>query len=141
MPDYRNPIPTVDIIIEIGDKIVLIERGGEPAGYAIPGGFVEEGETLETAAIREAKEETLLDVQLTDLLYVYSDPARDPRRHTISIVFIARASGNPRGSDDAKKAFLADEKTLPHPFAFDHALILSDYFRFKRTGKRPSPKR
>ncbi len=104
---YRNPFPTVDIIIEIRDArgregIVLIERKNPPPGWALPGGFVEYGESLETAAVREAWEETSLRVRLVEQLGTYSDPARDPRRHTISTVFIARAEGTPAARDDAK---------------------------------------
>src|SRR4051812_34308828 len=103
-PQYRNPIPTVDAIIELGDGIVLIERRGEPPGWALPGGFVDEGEWLADACVREAKEETTLDVTLIELFHVYSNPARDARKHTVSTVFIARATGTPVGADDAKDA-------------------------------------
>lgn len=138
--NHRNPFPVVDIIIEIGDSVVLIERLHEPHGLAIPGGFVDEGEMVERAAIREAKEETGLDVTLTDLLYVYSDPRRDPRQHTISTVFIARASGTPVGGDDAKKAFLVPRSELRSTqLVFDHARILRDYLHFRSTGNRPVP--
>ena len=128
---YRNPAPTVDIIIEIGEephrKIVLIERKNPPYGWAIPGGFVDYGETLENAAVREAKEETCLNVTLIRQLHAYSDPARDPRQHTISVVFVARADGVPQGADDAKRAELFDPDNLPENMAFDHAQILRDY--------------
>jgi 8-oxo-dGTP diphosphatase len=130
----------VDVIIEIGDAgIVLIERRFAPPGWAIPGGFIDVGESAETAAVREAREETGLEVTLTDLLGVYSDPARDPRRHTIGTVYVGRASGTPRASDDAGDARVFTETTLPRPLAFDHAQILADYFRFCRTGERPRP--
>lgn len=134
----RNPFPTVDIIIELESSgIVLIRRKNPPPGWALPGGFIDYGESAETAAIREAKEETSLDVQLVELLHVYSDPARDPRHHTISTVFIATAKGQPKGADDALEAGVFSENTLPSPLAFDHAKILQDYFTYKRSGKRP----
>ena len=140
MTDYRNPYPTVDIIIELPNgRVVLIERKNEPQGWALPGGFVDYGETVESAARREALEETGLTVQLTELLGVYSDPLRDPRMHTMSVVFIATASGTPVGQDDALNAseFFADD--LPSPLCFDHAQILEDYRRFKETGEKPRP--
>ena len=134
MKEYRNPVPTVDIIIEVDvngeKKIVLIERKNPPAGWAIPGGFVDYGESLEDAARREAKEETGLDVTLLRQLHTYSDPARDARQHTISTVFIARAEGTPIGADDALRARLFSADKLPSPMAFDHARIIEDY----RTG-------
>lgn len=132
---YRNPVPTVDIIIETesGGKrgIVLIKRKNPPYGWAIPGGFVDYGESIENAASREAKEETSLDVELIRQFHTYSDPSRDPRQHTISTVFIARAHGEPHGMDDAAEAriFMFDE--IPADMAFDHRLILEDFF----TGK------
>ncbi len=133
----RGPVPTVDVIIEIGEEIVLIRRKHPPPGWAIPGGFIDPGERAEEAAVREALEETGLPVTLTALLGVYSDPARDTRRHTISTVYIATAEGTPSGGDDASEAGLFEEKNLPAPLAFDHAAILADYFRFRKTGKRP----
>ncbi len=134
---YRNPIPTVDVIIEIGARIVLIERANAPLGWALPGGFVDEGERLEVAARREAMEETRLDVALTHLLYVYSAPDRDPRQHTVSTVFIGQATGEPTAGDDAARIALVDPAAPGVPLAFDHAQILADYVRFKATGKRP----
>jgi len=134
---YRNPVPTVDIIIEIGNKIVLIERRHEPFGWAIPGGFVDYGEKLEDAAWREAKEETSLDVTLKCLLGVYSSPRRDPRRHTISAVYIASAKGRPEAADDAKNLGLFALNAVPAEMAFDHAEILADYRRYKKSGKLP----
>jgi 8-oxo-dGTP diphosphatase len=133
----RNPEPTVDAIIEVAGGIVLIKRRFPPPGWALPGGFVEYGETVEAAAVREAKEETGLDVTLTELFGVYSDPRRDPRRHTIAVVFLATASGTPVGGDDAAEARLFTPASLPGPLAFDHALILEDYFTYKRTGRVP----
>ncbi len=127
--EFRNPFPTADIIIEIdGAGIVLIKRKNPPHGWAIPGGFVDYGESVEAAAIREAKEETSLDVELTRLLGVYSDPDRDPRFHTVSTVFVARASGNPVGQDDAAEARVFTRDNLPDDLAFDHRSILDDYF-------------
>jgi 8-oxo-dGTP diphosphatase len=123
----RNPAPTVDIIIELGQGIVLIKRRNPPFGWAIPGGFVDYGETLEDAAVREAKEETGLDVTLRCQLHSYSDPKRDTRQHTISTVFIARAEGMPHAADDAVEAEVFTRQHLP-PLVFDHAKILDDYF-------------
>jgi len=128
MTSPRNPFPTVDIIIEVESGIVLIERKNPPHGWAIPGGFVDYGETVEAAAVREAKEETGLDVELTALLGVYSDPLRDPRHHTISTVFVASATGQPVADDDAADAGVFTADTLPEDIAFDHREILADYF-------------
>jgi len=129
MSKFRNPLPTVDIIIEVEGGIVLIERKNPPHGWAIPGGFIDYGETVETAAVREAKEETGLDVTLTRLLGVYSDPARDPRHHTISTVFVAEARGRPVADDDAAEAGVFTRRTLPENIVFDHSEILEDYFK------------
>ena len=126
---YRNPFPTVDIIIEVGQgEIVLIERKNPPYGWALPGGFVDYGESLESAALREAKEETSLEIQLLYQLGAYSDPHRDPRHHTISVVFVAKAEGRPVAADDARKAGVFTRDTLPENLAFDHGKILKDYF-------------
>ena len=135
--EIKGPAATADVIIELGDRIVLIRRKNPPPGWAIPGGFVDRGEKAEDAAVREAFEETGLTVTLTALLGVYSDPARDPRRHTISAVYVGTAQGTPTGRDDAAEARLFAEGDLPSPIAFDHARILADYFRFRKTGKRP----
>jgi ADP-ribose pyrophosphatase YjhB (NUDIX family) len=129
---YRNPLVTVDIIIEINDGIVLIQRKNPPLGWALPGGFVDYGESLETSAIREAKEETSLDVSLTEQFHSYSDPDRDPRHHTVTTVFIAEAQGIPKAQDDAKKIGVFNEHRLPSPIVFDHGKILSDYFNYKK---------
>jgi 8-oxo-dGTP diphosphatase len=127
---YRNPVPTVDIIIELKDnvknKIVLIKRKNPPYGWALPGGFVDYGETLEDAAIREAFEETSLKVNLIRQFHTYSDPERDSRQHTLSTVFIANADGIPEGRDDAELAAVFETDSLPD-MAFDHAKILADY--------------
>jgi len=137
---FRNPLVTVDIIIELaGGGVVLIERKNAPHGWALPGGFVDYGESLEIAAIREAKEETCLDVRLVEQFYTYSDPERDPRHHTVSTVFIATSDGVPEGADDAKTARAFTKNQLPTPIVFDHGQILADYFEFKRTGRRPKP--
>ena len=135
--EIRGPAATVDVVIEVGDRVVLIRRKNPPPGWAIPGGFVDYGEKAEDAAVREALEETGLAVTLTALLGVYSDPARDPRRHTISTVYVGRADGTPTGRDDAAEARLFREGDLPSPLAFDHARILADYYRYKKTGIRP----
>jgi ADP-ribose pyrophosphatase YjhB (NUDIX family) len=126
---YRNPFPTVDVIIELRDGIVLIKRKNPPYGWALPGGFVDYGESLEAAAVREAREETCLDVKLVSQLGAYSDPRRDPRRHTLSVVFIAKGAGRPRAADDAVEIGVFDHETLPEVMAFDHAKILQDYYR------------
>jgi ADP-ribose pyrophosphatase YjhB (NUDIX family) len=141
---YENPVPTVDIIIEVDSEegeggIVLIYRKNQPRGWALPGGFVDYGETLEQAAVREAREETGLGVELIGQFRAYSDPRRDPRRHTISVVFIARAKGKPLPGDDAEKAGIFGERTLPSPLAFDHEKILEDYFK-KRSDQRSAKK-
>jgi len=130
---YHNPTPTVDIIITVeGGGIVLILRKNDPIGWAIPGGFVDYGESLEDAAVREAREETSLDVILEGQLGTYSRPDRDPRQHTISTVFMARAAGTPAAADDAAQIGVFTEDTLPEPLMFDHREILSDYFRVIR---------
>jgi 8-oxo-dGTP diphosphatase len=136
---FRGPLLTVDIIIEVPGGVVLIERKNPPHGWALPGGFVDYGESIERAAMREAKEETSLDVRLVEQFYAYSDPDRDPRHHTVSTVFVASANGAPCGADDAKTAGVFSENQLPAPIVFDHSRILSDYFHFKRTGERPKP--
>lgn len=133
-----GPAPTADVIIELeGGGIVLVERRYPPPGWALPGGFVELGESAETTAVREAREETGLEVTLSELFHVYSEPGRDPRRHTLTVVYIGRARGVPRGGDDAAAAAIFDEASLPAPLAFDHDRILGDYFRYRRTGRRP----
>lgn len=130
---YRNPFPTVDIIIEIKERgIVLIMRKNAPRGWALPGGFVDYGESLEAAAIREAREETGLDIAILGQLHTYSKPDRDPRHHTISTVFVATAAGIPVGADDAREAVIFKEDDLPRTLMFDHAEILKDYFQVKR---------
>jgi len=132
-----GPSATVDAIIELpGQKIVLVRRRYEPIGWALPGGFVDMGEMLEKACAREALEETGLEVELLEQFFSYSDPRRDPRRHTVSTVYLARATGEPHGADDAAeaRAFPLDE--LPSPIVFDHAQIIDDYRRYRATGAR-----
>lgn len=125
----QTPAVAVDLIIELpGGKIVLIKRKNPPPGWALPGGFVECGESLETAAVREASEETSLEVTLVRQFHTYSDPARDPRGHTIATVFLARADGTPEARDDAAEIGIFTRESLPTPLAFDHAQILDDYF-------------
>ncbi|WRH66050.1 MAG: NUDIX hydrolase [Planktothrix sp. GU0601_MAG3] len=139
--NYRNPAPTVDIIIELSDRparpIVLIERKNPPFGWAIPGGFVDYGESVETAAIREAKEETGLDIELIEQFHVYSDPSRDPRQHTLSVVFLATAIGEPQAADDAKHLELFEPWRIPQNLCFDHDRILKDYWRYRHHKIRP----
>ena len=141
MPNYRpeTPLLAADTIIELIDQpgrpIVLIERKNPPFGWAIPGGFVDVGERLENAAIREAKEEVCLDVQLTALLGLYSDPARDHRGHTVTAVYVAEAVGMPRAADDAKNLTIFTLDNLPQDLAFDHAQVLDDYKNFRNSGQ------
>jgi 8-oxo-dGTP diphosphatase len=134
-----TPVLAADIIIEYRDGIVLIERKNEPYGWALPGGFVDVGEPLEAAAVREAREETSLEVTLRDFLYVYGKPSRDPRGHGVSIVYIARGAGDLAASDDAKGARIFSPDALPGDLAFDHREIIADYLTFIRTGRRPVP--
>jgi len=140
---YRNPAPTVDLIIEMTDSphrpIVLIERLNEPYGWALPGGFVDYGESVETAAVREAKEETNLAVTLVEQFYVYSSPDRDARKHTLSIVFIAAATGKATAQDDAKSLAVVNPWEVPSNLCFDHDQILRDYWRYRHYGHRPRP--
>ena len=132
---YRNPLPTVDMIIDVGaegsPRIVLVKRKNPPHGWALPGGFVDWGETVEEAAVRESKEETGLDVELVRQFHVYSKPDRDPRGHMMSTVFVARAEGEPRGGDDAAEAVAFAPDEMPEDIVFDHPEIIRDYL----TGK------
>ncbi len=129
MERYKQPKLTVDIIIKCGEGIILIERKNPPYGWAIPGGFVDYGETVEQAALRESREETSLEVKNLKQFYVYSDPSRDSRGHTISVVFTGETDGTPKAASDAKNIGIFTETTLPENIAFDHRLILQDYFR------------
>lgn len=134
----RTPLCTVDLIIRLGSGIVLVRRKHEPLGWALPGGFVDEGERVAAAARREAKEETGLDVQLERLLGVYSDPGRDPRGlYTVSTVFVARAEGEPRGADDAAEARVFELDALPSNLVFDHGLMVQDYLVYLQHGTQP----
>jgi 8-oxo-dGTP diphosphatase len=138
---YRNPVPTVDIVIELIDRphrpIVLIERRNPPYGWALPGGFVDYGEAVEAAAQREAQEETSLQVQLIEQFQVYSDPNRDPRQHTLSVVFLATATGEPQAQDDAKTIGIFTPWEIPTSLCFDHDRILRDYWHYRHYGIRP----
>lgn len=131
---YRNPFPTVDIIIEVEGGIVLIERKNPPHGWALPGGFVDYGESLEAAAAREAREETSLEVLNLRLLGCYSDPGRDQRMHTISTVYIAEGQGQPEAADDAANLGIFRLEQLPERLCFDHARILNDYAATKKAA-------
>jgi 8-oxo-dGTP diphosphatase len=143
MPAPRTPLLAVDLIIELHDRpgrpIVLIERKHEPLGWALPGGFVDVGESVENAAVREAAEETNLEINLQTLLGVYSDPDRDPRGHTASVVYVASSAGDPVAMDDAAAVRVYDPANLPRQLAFDHARILEDYKAYRKTGKVPEP--
>ena len=143
MPAPKTPALTTDIIIELKDRpdvpIVLIRRKNPPHGWALPGGFVDVGESVEHAAVREAEEETALRVTLKTLLGCYSDPRRDPRSHTASAVYIAEAVGEPRAQDDAAGVAIFNPEALPAPLVFDHARILRDYLIWRRQGKLPDP--
>lgn len=139
-----TPSVAVDVVIELVDRpgrpIVLIERRNPPFGWALPGGFVDVGESLEQAAVREAREETSLVVRLKALLGCYSDPARDPRGHTVSPVYVAEAAGEPVAADDARNLAVFDPERPPSALAFDHARILEDYRRWRSTGESAPPR-
>ena len=139
MSDHQRPttpLLTVDVVIEVEGGIVLIERKNPPPGWALPGGFVDVGESLPQAAVREAHEETSLEVTLTEQFFAYSDPRRDPRGATATVVFLGHARGEPRAADDAKNVRVFALDALP-PLAFDHGQILDDYRRYRATGQRP----
>ena len=139
MPKPITPLLAADTIIELTDfpgrPIVLIERANPPYGWAIPGGFVDIGEIVEQAAVREAQEEVGLNVRLIALLGIYSDPIRDARGHTVTAVYVAEAAGMPVAADDAKNCRLFSLDELPETLAFDHALVLADYKKYRETGQ------
>ncbi|MDD3925851.1 MAG: NUDIX hydrolase [bacterium] len=126
----RNPYPTVDVIITSKahpHAVVMVRRKYPPEGWALPGGFIDWGESAEAAAVREMKEETGLDLKDLKQFHVYSDPARDPRGHTISTVFTATTDGEPAGGDDAAEAVWVNLDNLPPDIAFDHRRIIEDW--------------
>ena len=131
--EIRTPLLAVDMIIRLWERekfrgIVLIERKNEPRGFALPGGFVDVGESVEQAVIREMKEETGLDVEISHLLGVYSDPQRDPRGHVVSVVFVGDARGEPKAGSDAKEAHVFKLEEIPfESLVFDHGRILKDF--------------
>lgn len=133
----QTPALAVDIVIEIGARVVLIERLNPPYGWALPGGFVDLGETVESAAVREAAEETGLEVELVCLLGCYSDPRRDARGHTVSVVYVGRAEGEPLAQDDAKSVICVDPAAVGVSLAFDHDRILADYRAWREGGRSP----
>ncbi|MCD4700620.1 MAG: NUDIX hydrolase [Candidatus Aegiribacteria sp.] len=134
-----TPLITVDAIIELSDgKIVLVKRKYPPPGWAIPGGFVDPGESLAEAVRREAREETSLDIEVVSIFHVYSKPWRDPRGDTVSIVYYCKANGNPEGGDDAVEAVAFAPDCLPDVIAFDHRKIIQQFLQWKSTGIRPS---
>jgi len=139
----ETPTLAADAIIELTDRsdrpIVLIKRKNPPHGWAIPGGFVDIGETIEHAACREALEETGLTIRLRVLLGIYSDPSRDARGHTATAVYVAEAEGDPVAADDAEAVGIFSLDALPSPLAFDHAEVLEDYRRFRANGVLPLP--
>lgn len=139
MPRPKTPEIAADIVIELEDRagrpIVVIRRAHPPLGHALPGGFVDVGETVEHAAVREAREETGLDVTLAGLLGVYSDPARDPRGHTVAIVYVATARGEPVAGDDAAGVLVTDPERVP-PLIGDHGQIVADYLAWRRARNR-----
>jgi 8-oxo-dGTP diphosphatase len=137
---YKNPVPTVDIVIEHPQGLVLIERAKPPPGWALPGGFVEYGESLEEAALREAEEETGLKVRLLGQFHTYSDPDRDPRQHTITTVYIAAGAGAPRAASDAARLAIFPPQDLPDNLAFDHSRILADYLKVREQWREKIPR-
>ena len=142
MPRPQTPVIAADAIIELLDlpdrPIVLIERKNPPPGWAIPGGFVDIGESVPDAAVREALEETRMEVRLRCLLGVYSKPDRDPRGHTVSMIYVAEAHGEPVAADDAANVGIFDPAAVDVPLAFDHKTILRDYLEYRRTGRVPA---
>jgi len=144
MKEYKCPFLAVDLIIRCkshaGDGVVLIERKNIPHGYALPGGFVDYGESVWRAAVREAQEETSLTVKLDKMFHIYSDPKRDPRQHVVSVVFIADACGDPIAADDAKEVHVVKEnRLLSRKLVFDHEEILKDYMKYCQYETMPYP--
>lgn len=137
MRELKTPFLTIDIVIRYRGGIVLIERKNPPLGWALPGGFVDTGESLADAAVREALEETSLEVTPREQFHAYSNPSRDPRFHTVSVVFIGDGLGFLKGRDDARHADVFTEESLPPDIVFDHAQIIGDYFHYMKTGQRP----
>ncbi len=135
---FDQPRLTVDAVVENRrGEVLLVERRNEPRGWALPGGFVDPGETVEAAAARELREETGLAARALVQFHVYSDPARDPRHPTVTVVFLVRAEGTPRGGDDAADARFFPADRLPSPIAFDHREILADVARWRAVRRRP----
>ena len=138
-----TPVIAADVIVQLPDhgedSVVLIERLNPPHGWAIPGGFVDVGESVEDAAVRELREETSLEVELTALLGLYSKPDRDPRGHTVTAVYLGVSDGVPQAADDAKNVVVVSVNNLPAPLAFDHEQVLADYRRYLQTGQVPAP--
>ena len=139
--NVKTPLLATDVIVRLweGDTfkgIVLIERMYPPLGLAIPGGFVEVGERVEEAAVREMKEEIGLDVELAGLLGIYSDPRRDPRAHVVSVVWVGDACGEPKAGSDAKKVKVYRLEEIPFDkLVFDHAEIIRDFLRCGSIGR------
>lgn len=136
---YRNPKPTIDVVVYRDNKVLLVKRGRKPfkGRWVFPGGFVEYGETVEEASVREVKEETGVDVRLAEILGVYSAPDRDPREHHVNVVFIGEyIAGDARGGDDAEEAEWRDINSIaPDELAFDHGLVLTDFKRWLKEGR------
>jgi ADP-ribose pyrophosphatase YjhB (NUDIX family) len=134
-PRPKNPIPTVDVIVELRDGIVLVDRRNPPHGWALPGGFIDYGESAESAAAREVREETNLRLSRVRQFHVYSDPGRDCRMHTITTVFVARGEGTLRAGDDANAARVFRRGEIPDEMAFDHRGIVNDYLEHRWGGR------
>jgi len=141
LEEWKQPKLTVDMLVEDGNgRVLLIRRRNPPHGWALPGGFVDYGETLEKAAVREIREETGIEATITAQFHTYSDPARDPRHHTVTTVFLGQGRGEPQAGDDAVEAryFFLDE--LPAPLAFDHEAVLGDFRDYRRQNPRGEPR-